>query len=107
MRDRNRPAQCRFAVLAAPITFNTFNKVAAGISDTLAASLLNELMGTDVPKVFAPCVKSTLRQHPAYRWSHDRLRTCGVQTVDPDIITERGPDNLAAFDWRKVVSKLD
>jgi phosphopantothenoylcysteine decarboxylase len=32
------------AVLAAPLTFNTINKWAAGISDTFALGLLNELL---------------------------------------------------------------
>lgn len=95
------------AVLAAPITFNTFNKVAAGISDTLAASLLNELLGADVPMVFAPCVKPALRNHPAYQTSSSLLNTCGVQLLNPETITNRGYDNLAAFTWQKIVSALD
>lgn len=54
------------AVLAAPLTFNTINKWAGGISDTMAAGLLNELLGAEIPIVAAPCVKSLLRSHPAY-----------------------------------------
>lgn len=94
------------AVLAAPMTFNSINKVAGGIGDTFATSLLNELLGIGVPMVFAPCVKQPLRAHPAYRPNVERLRTCGVHLLDPDDITGRGPDGLAAFDWSTVVSRF-
>jgi hypothetical protein len=37
------------AVVAAPITFNSINKWAAGISDTVALGMLNEMLGVEVP----------------------------------------------------------
>lgn len=104
--DEQDPLPPADAVLAAPMTFNTLNKVAAGISDTLAASLLNELLGVGLPMVFAPCVKHVLRQHPAYQSSVDRLNSCGVQLLDPDSITIRGADGLASFDWHAVASEF-
>jgi hypothetical protein len=58
------------AVAAAPITFNSINKWAAGTSDTFALSVLNEMLGTDVPIVAAPCVKAVLRTHPRIRREH-------------------------------------
>lgn len=94
------------AVVAAPITFNSINKWAAGISDTLALGILNELLSTDVPIIAAPCVKAALRKHPAYGESVTRLRHAGVVLLDPDTITRRGPDGLANFDWRQVNSAL-
>jgi phosphopantothenoylcysteine decarboxylase len=39
------------AVLAAPLTFNTINRWAAGISDTLALGLVNESLGSALPIV--------------------------------------------------------
>ena len=95
------------AALAAPMTFNSINKVAGGIGDTFATSLLNELLGIGVPMVFAPCVKNPLRTHPAYRPNVERLRTCGIHLLDPDAIIERGTDGLATFDWSAVVSRFD
>lgn len=94
------------AVLAAPMTFNTINKVAGGISDTLAASLLNELLGVGLPMVFAPCVKQSLRQHPAYKTNVALLDNCGVRFMDPEVTTSRGPDGLAVFNWKTIVSSL-
>jgi phosphopantothenoylcysteine decarboxylase len=94
------------AVLAAPLTFNTINKWAAGISDTLALGLLNELL-VDGPPIFAaPCVKAALRSHPAYAASIERLGHAGAQFLDQDEIVTTGRDDLAAFDWRPVIHVL-
>ncbi|MGH2941381.1 MAG: flavoprotein [Solirubrobacteraceae bacterium] len=95
------------AVLAAPMTFNSINKWAAGCSDTLALSLLNELLCTDVPIVAAPCVKATLREHPAYRDSVTRLAQAGVFMLDPDKVKASTGDGLATFDWAQILSALD
>jgi hypothetical protein len=94
------------AVVAAPMTFNSLNKWAAGYSETLALGLLNEMLGTGVPIVAAPCVKSVLRQHPAYEPSLARLRNAGVNVLDPDAITIRAADGLATFKWAQIAAAL-
>lgn len=94
------------AVIAAPLTFNTINKWAAGISDTLALGLLNELMGADVPIYVAPCVKSALRNHPAYSASIALLRKSGVTVFDQDEIAFKAPSGLTAFDWSSIATAL-
>lgn len=90
------------AVIAAPLTFNSLNKWATGISDTLALGLLNEALGFDLPIIAAPCIKEALRQHPAYATSVDRLRSAGVTLLAPDRVV-----NLSAagpqLNWRLVV----
>lgn len=93
------------AVLAAPLTFNTINKWACGINDTVALGLLNELMSSQVTTVAVPCVKSVLRAHPAYAGNVQLLEAAGVQFLHDSIVT-RGHDGLAAFDWRDVVQHL-
>lgn len=95
------------AVLVAPLTFNTLNKWAAGISDTLALGLLNELLATGVPIVAAPCIKHTLRKHPAYSASCRTLATHGVTILDPERTIARAPDGAAMFDWHMLVERLD
>jgi phosphopantothenoylcysteine decarboxylase len=102
-RDPLPPAD---AVLAAPLTFNSLNKWAAGISDTLALGLLNEAIGLGVPIVAAPVVKAALRQHPAYASSIATLRGCGVYVLDPDETTIRPPEGLVTLDWPQVVRSL-
>ncbi len=94
------------AVLAAPLTFNSLNKIASGISDTLAVSLVNELLGAGLPIVAAHCVKNILRAHPAYADNLQVLTSSGVQFINPDTITSRGPDGLATFDWNTVVTEF-
>lgn len=71
------------AVVAFPATFNTLNKWALGISDTLAVGLLCEYTGLGVPVIAVPCVGtgSGLDLHPAFQRSLGELRRYGVQVV--------------------------
>lgn len=102
----NDPLPPADAILAAPLTFNSLNKWAAGINDTLALGLLNEAIGLGVPIIAAPVIKGALRRHPAYGASIATLRDCGVHVLDPDKITVRPPEGLVALDWPQLVAKL-
>jgi len=66
------------AFMVAPLTFNSLNKWAAGISDTLAMGLLNEAVGMNVPIAAVPWVNQQLAAHPAAAPSLRRLREAGV-----------------------------
>jgi phosphopantothenoylcysteine synthetase/decarboxylase len=94
------------AVLAAPLTFNTINKWAAGVSDTLALGLLNELLGAGLPIVGASCVKAALRRHPAWARNIETLGAAGVRFLDQEAITRRRSDGLTTFDWAAVVAEF-
>ena len=94
------------ALVAAPLTFNTLNKWAAGISDTLAFGTLNELLGVDIPIIAAPCIKSALQRHPAYNDSTRRLTECGVTVMNPEFITTRDDDGLATFEWARILQDM-
>ncbi|WP_019855140.1 flavoprotein [Actinopolyspora mortivallis] len=94
------------AVLAAPVTFNSLNKIAAGISDTLAVSLVNELLVSGVPTTAVPCVKPVLRQHPAYSANTRLLTDAGLRLLDSDAFTSRGTDGLATFDWNTATTEF-
>jgi len=67
------------AFLVSPLTFNSLNKWAAGISDTLAMGLLNEALGMGVPITAVPWVNAQLAKHAAAAESLDRLRWAGVE----------------------------
>lgn len=70
------------AILVMPATFNTINKWAQGIGDTLAASILCEALGRGTPPVVAvPCLKMDLVRHPAFSRSIALLRECGVRVL--------------------------
>jgi hypothetical protein len=105
------------ALLVAPATFNTVNKWAAGISDTLALGLINEAIGMGIPVVAVPWVHGPLAAHPALAASLARLRGAGVTVLDgaaqdagatgpggagPD---DAGPD-FAAYPWERVLDAL-
>jgi phosphopantothenoylcysteine synthetase/decarboxylase len=75
------------AVVAFPATFNTVNKWALGISDTLAVGLLCEYTGLRMPVIAVPCVgtDSGLDAHPAFQRSLGELRAHGVHVIyDPE-----------------------
>ncbi|MEU8033069.1 flavoprotein, partial [Streptomyces sp. NPDC049099] len=74
-----RPFPPPDAVVVAPATFNTLNKWAAGIADTLALGTLSEAAGLGVPIAVLPCVADALAAHPAYQDSLRRLRGMGVR----------------------------
>ena len=71
------------ALIAFPATFNTINKWATGISDTLALGLLNEYTGRRKPVIAIPVVTtaSGLDTHPAFPRSMALLREYGVSVL--------------------------
>jgi hypothetical protein len=72
------------AYVVAPATFNTVNKWASGISDTLALGLLNEGLLAGQPIIAVPFPNQALARHPAFQRSVSFLRDCGVQVIfDP------------------------
>lgn len=72
------------AIIVAPATFNTVNKLAAGISDTVWLGLLNEAIGSGrIPVTLAVHTNKWLAQHPAFGRSIELLRSYGVRFV-PD-----------------------
>ncbi len=81
------------AVVAVPATFNTVNKWAAGIGDTLALGVLNEALGLGLPVIVVPYTSASLAAHPAFARSLAFLRDCGV-TVES---TVNGPLDWAAL----------
>ncbi|MFE7269371.1 flavoprotein [Streptomyces sp. NPDC057623] len=73
-----RPLPPAGAIAVAPATFNTVNKWAAGICDTLALGILCEAYGMGIPTAVLPYLNSAQAAHPAYRRSLEHLREMGV-----------------------------
>src|SRR5215204_5604644 len=93
------------AMVVAPATFNTINKWAAGISDTLALGLLTEAIGKRLPIVALPFINAAQAEHPAFQASVDRLRAAGVQLLyGPDVLELHEPgtgsQRVGLFPWR-------
>jgi phosphopantothenoylcysteine synthetase/decarboxylase len=99
------PPADAFAI--APATFNTINKLAAGISDTLALGLLNEAVGLGLPVVAAPWPNSALARHPVFQASVARLRDWGVRVIlDPSRLPGAGDEDAAVFPWPELHAAL-
>lgn len=98
--DPHPPAD---VVIVAPLTFNSLNKWAAGVNDTLALGLLNESLGLGLPIIAAPCIKEALRRHPAYPCSVDRLQSAGVTVLDPEQVVVSTAAGLVTLDWPLVL----
>jgi phosphopantothenoylcysteine synthetase/decarboxylase len=99
------------AFVVAPATFNTINKLAAGISDTLALGLLNEAVGTGLPIMAVPFPNQMLARHPAFVASVTTLRSWGVNLIfDPDRyplpVPNQGESGNALFPWVAVREEL-
>jgi phosphopantothenoylcysteine synthetase/decarboxylase len=71
------------AIVVFPATFNTLNKWALGISDTLAVGLLCEYTGLKMPIVAVPCFMTGggLDTNPAFLRSIRMLRRYGVHIL--------------------------
>lgn len=99
------------AFVVAPATFNTINKLAAGISDTLALGLLNEAVGTGLPIIAVPFPNQMLARHPAFVASIGTLRSWGVRLIfNPERhllpVPNQGESGNALFPWAAVRGEL-
>ncbi|MFK0293314.1 flavoprotein [Streptomyces sp. NPDC090442] len=97
------------ALLVAPLTCNSLNKWAAGISDTLALGLLTEAIGLRIPTVALPCWNAAQHAHPATARSIATLRDAGITVLlGDDGFTPHPPKagNLDAYPWQAAVDAL-
>jgi phosphopantothenoylcysteine synthetase/decarboxylase len=94
------------AFVVAPATFNTVNKLAGGISDTLAVGLLNEGIGLGLPIIVVPWPSIQLSRHPAFKRSVTLLREWGVTVIlDPARLPQATPQP-AVFPWEELRAEL-
>jgi phosphopantothenoylcysteine synthetase/decarboxylase len=99
------PSAMAFA--AVPATFNTINKWAAGISDTLALALLNEAIGLGTPIVTVPWPNTALARHPAFGHSISTLRGCGITVIlDLENLPADDDPHPARFPWAELRTEL-
>ncbi len=96
------------AVLVCPATFNTINKWAAGIADTLALGLLCEVIGLGLPVVAAPALNNAQAAHPAFARSVSALREMGVTVLYGPGVYEPAPPGTGGrtYDWDMPLAAL-
>jgi hypothetical protein len=85
-----RPAPPRGVVLFAPCSFNSLNKLAHGIADNLALSVVAEAIGRGTPVIVAPSLNAPLLAHPQAQASLKTLPGWGV-TIVPPVDDGNGP----------------
>jgi phosphopantothenoylcysteine synthetase/decarboxylase len=88
-----RPRPPRGVVLFAPCGFNSLNKLAHGIADNLALSVVAEAIGRATPVIVGPSLNQPLLDHPMARASLDTLRSWNVVIVPP--VDDGGGPRLA------------
>ncbi|MFF8769687.1 flavoprotein [Kitasatospora sp. NPDC015120] len=94
------------AIAVAPATFNTINKWAAGISDTLALGILCEAYGLGIPVAVQPFLNSAQAAHPAYAESLTRLRSMGVLIGDHVPHEPKAGSGRGTYTWTHVLDLL-
>ena len=96
--------------MVCPATANMLAKMAAGIADDLATTLI---LATDKPVMAVPAMNVRMWQHDATRRNAQWLRQAGVHVVEPDIgpmaCGEFGPGRLPEPDaiWLEIADLLD
>jgi phosphopantothenoylcysteine synthetase/decarboxylase len=78
-----RPRPPRGVVLFAPCSFNSMNKLAHGVADNLALSVVAEAIGRGTPVIVGPSLNAPLLNHPEAQASLKKLPTWGVIIVPP------------------------
>jgi phosphopantothenoylcysteine synthetase/decarboxylase len=94
------------AMVVAPATFSTVNKLAHGISDTLALGLLNEAIGMGLPIVVVPWPNIYLARHPAFERSVAELRDWGLTLIYHTANLPDASEEPAVFPWEELRAKL-
>jgi hypothetical protein len=95
------------ALIIAPATYNTINKLALGIADTYALTSAAELIGRGIPTVIVPAVNAALAARAPFQRALADLRGEGIRVLSgPDDNWEphppgAGPDIRALFPWRE------
>jgi len=85
-----RPRPPRGVVLFAPCSFHSLNKLAHGIADNLALSVVAEAIGRGTPVIVGPSLNAPLLNHPEAQASLALLPRWGVAIV-PQVDAGEGP----------------
>ena len=94
-------------VVAFPLTFNTANKIAAGIMDNHVTGALCDALGSGAPIVATLMVNDRLWGHPAWTRTLARLGDAGVRFLDPHTGAVGEPVCVASGTGEDVVRDFD
>lgn len=99
------------AVIVAPASFNTINKLANGTADNYALDVLNEGIGLRLPLVVLPFVNSAYAQRLPFRRSIASLREEGARVLlgEGEFVPHppgQGGDVFDSFPWQQALSAV-
>lgn len=95
------------AIAVVPATFNTINRWAAGIADTLALGILCEAYGMGIPTVVLPYVNAAMAAHPAHDRSLNQLREMGVLVGSYEPYRPKVGGGVERFRWEEALELLN
>jgi hypothetical protein len=101
------------AMIIAPATYNSINKLAAGIADTYALTSAAELIGRGIPTVVVPFVNAALAARAPFRRAIGSLRDEGVRVLSgPDdrwvpYPPGGGAEARKTFPWQAALRMVD
>jgi phosphopantothenoylcysteine synthetase/decarboxylase len=102
-QERRRPD----VVVACPLTFNTANKIAAGVMDTPVTGTLCDALGAGVPIVAVPMANTRLWGHPVWATTLTTLRNWGVVLLDPTTGQLGDPRPVASGTGEAIAAAFD
>ena len=100
-------------IIVAPATANTIAKLALGIGDTYAASVLNDAVSFKIPMVILPSMKASMANRPCYKTHVIGLREEGVKVLlggnDGIHLTDASSKNgpLPPFPWNLAITAAE
>jgi phosphopantothenoylcysteine synthetase/decarboxylase len=98
------------AIITAPATYNTINKLAAGIADNYALTLLAESIGQGIPVVVVPFINQALAARRPLQAAVTQVRAEGVQVLlgpggfQPHPVGA-GSTQLRSFPWSQALTE--
>lgn len=100
------------AMIVGGASFNTLNKWALGVSDTLALGLITEGIGLGIPIVALPFLNAAQAAHPMFGRNIDVLRIAGVTVLlgaegyEPHV-PHQGSKNLHKYPWQLALDTVE
>ncbi|WP_457557285.1 bifunctional phosphopantothenoylcysteine decarboxylase/phosphopantothenate--cysteine ligase CoaBC [Candidatus Harpocratesius sp.] len=70
-------------IIVYPATANTIGKMANGISDTAVTAIATVALGSKTPMIVVPAMHDSMYKNPIVKENIEKLRSLGVQIVDP------------------------
>ena len=100
------------AMIAAPATYNTINKWAAGMSDTFALGLLAELTSSEIPIAVLPFVNASLAANRVFARSVTELSDSSVTVLlgEGAFVPHppgQGGSRIEAFPWKVALDAIE